>query len=349
MFKSYSEIFDQGISLEKTYRYIIESEKKIKKFFSGNDFHDIVFIACGSSYWASLSASMNFSETFNRPCFALKSGELVLNSKYYKNLYDKPLIVAPSRSGSTSETLIAIDFFKKNYNSPILTMVGYKDSPLLKKSDCTLEMPWITEVSICQTQAFSCLYLACVLISALLNSNQQLIRELENYATGFHKISLVTEEKVKAIINSFTGFNTLYVLGNGKQYGVSIEASYINIEMAACHSGYYGTLEFRHGPIVMCDPNTLVAIISNGCNASYESELSREIRETGAKVLFISPDAYSIDAADYLFSYNSQVPEIIALYGVFVMQGLAYYKAISKGLNPDKPKNLVQWIKIEQK
>lgn len=347
MFKSHNEIFNQGKSLESTYRFMNESEKKIKEFFSANEFHDIIFLACGSSYWLSLSASMNFSEAFGRPCYALKSGDIVLNKEYYRNLYNKPLVIAPSRSGSTSETLMAIDFFKKYYNSPVIIIVGYPNAPLIAKSDFNLEMPWITEESICQTKAFSNLYLSTVLMSAFLNQNTSLVGELWKYIQEFNKISRFTEKKITNIISDFPDYSSLYVLGNGKQYGVAIEASYINIEMAIVPSGYFGTLEFRHGPIVMCSPQTLVVIISNGQESSYENTLSKEIRATGAKVLVISSDSASIEA-DYRFTCHFLEPEIIALFGVFVMQGMAYYKALRKGLNPDHPGNLVQWIKIEQ-
>ena len=170
--------------------------------------------------------------------------------------------------------------------------------------------------------------------------------DLWMYIQSFNKISPRTEEQIKTIIGGIPGFNSLYVLGNGKQYGVAIEASYINIEMASLHAGYFGTLEFRHGPIVLCNTQTLIVIISSGRNASFENKLSKEIRETGAKVLVISPDSVSIES-DYLFSCSCQQPETIALYGVFVLQGIAYYTALSKGLNPDQPKNLAQWIKIE--
>jgi len=346
MFKSHNEIFNQGTSLELTYKFILGSREKILEFFTRNEFHDIVFVACGASYWSSLSASMSFSEALKRPCFAVKSGDILLNADYYKNLYDRPLVIALSRSGSTTETLMAIDFFKKHFKSPVISIVGYENSPIIEKSDFNLQIPWITEESICQTGSFSSLYLSVLLISAILNPDPEMISDLQMYIQSFNEISTVTEEKIRYLISSFPELNSLYVLGNGKQYGIAIEAAYINIEMATLHAGFFGTLEFRHGPVVLCNPQTLIVILSNGLNIHYEKKLSEEISNTGAKVMFISPEPCHVKA-DFLFSCHCRKPETIALYGVFVMQGVAYYTALKKGLNPDEPKNLAQWIKIE--
>ncbi len=346
MHQSYLEIFKQNESLEKTFRHILSLKEAIINFFGENKPGEIVFIACGSSYWSSLSAAMGITEKTGIRCSAVKSGDIVLNPEYYQKLYQNPLAIAPSRSGSTSETLMAIDLFKKWYASPVLSFVGFENAPILAVSDMAIELNWINEVSICQTKAFSNLYLAEILVGAILGNDQQLIAQLELFIKNFAQLSEHADNKIQQLLSELPGYKSLCVIASGKQYGVAIEGAYINIEMAQFPSHYYGMLELRHGPIVMIDESYLTFIICKNKPTEYEIKLIADIQKAGGKTAIIaSQDAET--NSDFSFIYGSETaPEVIALFGVFVLQGLAYYKAIQLGLDPDQPKELVQWIKI---
>lgn len=346
MYQSYSEIFKQNESLEKTLNCVLSSEKEILELFEKSNPDEIVFIACGSSYWSSLSAVMTITEKIGIRCSAVKSGDIVLNSEYYQKLYKKPLIIAPSRSGSTSETLLAIDLFKKWYASPVLSFVGFENAPILAMSDLAIEMNWINEISICQTRAFSSLYLSEILIGAILGKDNQFIVQLKNFIKNFDQLSELVDNKIQQLIRELPDYKSLIVVANGKQYGVAIEGAYINVEMAQFPSHYYGTLELRHGPIVMVDKNYLTFIFCKSKPTDYEIKLIAEIKKAGGKTVIIATEDVNSNA-DYSFVYGTETePEVIALFGVFVLQALAHHKAIQLGLNPDQPKELVQWIKI---
>lgn len=346
MYQSYSEIFKQNESLQKTLNCILSKEKEIFNLLEKSNTDEIVFVACGSSYWSSLSAAMTITEKTGIRCMAVKSGDIVLNPEYYQKLCKKPLVVAPSRSGSTSETLLAIDLFKKWYASPVLSFVGFENAPILAISDLAIEMNWINEISICQTRAFSCLYLAEILIGAIFGKDKKLVAQLENYIKNFDQFGGHVEAQIKQLLNKIPGYKSLVVVASGKQYGVAIEGAYINVEMAQFPSHYYGTLELRHGPIVMIDSNYLTFILCKSKPTDYEITLIAEIQKAGGKTAIIATEDINSNA-DFSFVYGTETePEIIALFGVFVLQALAYHKAIQLGLNPDQPKELVQWIKI---
>lgn len=348
MYESYREIFGQGDALAQTYRYLCAQKAAIAAFFGADDYEDIVFVACGSSYWGALSACMTMQRETGRRCFAVKSGEIVLNPDLFKSAYRRPLVIAPSRSGTTEETLRALRFLKQTYNCRILTIVEYPHSPMEKLADLTLFLPWANEVSVCQTRSFSCLYLAQILIAALLK-NSRLVRDLETYIGHFDELSAAADTAVKALVESFPECRQLTVLACGVQYGAAIEGAYIGVEMAQFPAAYYSLLEYRHGPIVTADSQCLLAVFGRACGRDHEAKIAAEAAAQGARILAVV-DHGAFDGADYTFSLGYAAPdEVIALYGVFVLQAFAHCKAVALGKNPDKPGNLVPFITLGDK
>jgi fructoselysine-6-P-deglycase FrlB-like protein len=347
MHKSFDEIFGQGTALAQTLSATLKRKEEIKNFFLNADFDEIVFVACGSSYWASMSACMTMQEMIGKPCSMVKSGDMVMNKKFYQKKYRKPLIISPSRSGATSETLIALTMLKESYDGKIFSIVEYEDSPILDISDFTIELPWANEISICQTRSFSCLYLCMVLVAAILGKDESLIADLRRYINDFTQHSENAQNQIRKILEEFKGWDSLVALGNGRQYGTVVEGAYINIEMAQIPAHYYTTLEWRHGPIVISKPNYLVAITSGIREArALEENMAAETRETGAKVFSIS-GSDDFAQKDYGVSLGWEArQETVALFSVMVMQGIAYHQAIHREVNPDKPGNLASWIAI---
>jgi len=346
MYESYNEIFKQGKSLRKSYDYVMSKKGHIANFFKDSEYEEIVFIACGSSYWLSASAHMTFQEKLGVRCCAVTSGEVIMNEEYYKKAYKKPLVIAPSRSGSTSETLKAVKFFKQNYGSRVLSIAEYEDAPIKGLSDLTLEIPWANEISVCQTRSFSNMYMVCVMIAAIVGNDSALLEDINNYIEESASLMSKGEELLRTIIKENPGWKNFVSIGNGKQYGISCEGAYICIEMAQLPSNYYNTLELRHGPIVMLDSSYIVSVMSGENARELEENMAKDARNKGAKVIAICDDG-NFKNADYIFSLGRKAsPEVTALYGIFVMQGAAYLKAVATGVDPDNPKELVRWIKI---
>lgn len=345
MFESKNEIFYQYESLRKTQSQIDIFKDDIAHFFSSVQYTEVVFVACGSSYWLSLSAHMTFMEKTGIRTSAVKAGDIVMNEDYYSKIYKSPLIIVPSRSGTTTEVLEAIRIFKNAYgdNTPVFSIVIYEDSPLEALSDYTLLLPWANEISVCQTRSFSTLYAASCLVAAIVGKDDKFVEDMRTYLSRADTLLDSLEKQLQPVVGDFT---ELVVLGSGVQYGVAVEGAYIHIEMASLSASYYGTMELRHGPIVRVHAKTLVICVFNKGIARYCEDILNQVKEKGAKSMIItSEDDYTF--ADYVFSLNQQVePEVLALYAISVMQGLAYLKAVQLGINPDKPQGLVPFIEI---
>ena len=337
---SHEEIHKKYISLEQTLDYILENKILIHDFFS--EIGDIVFVACGSSYWMSLSAHKTMKMKTGRRAYAVKAGEVILCPEEFKGLYDNPVFVCPSRSGRTRELLDAADILKSLYpGSRVLSVVEYTDNQLGTKSDMTLNISWANEKSVCQTRSFSSLYTACITIAAILGGDWAFIENVKKYIQNAPLLYLKHEAAAREIADA-SKVNSLVTLGNGLQYGITVEGAYIVVEMAQFNANYFQILEYRHGPIVTARPGTSVFICSGG-NEEHERKIAGEIRAAGAKVYTVTP--FDVDWVDYAFSMDGfYEKEIIALHFAFVMQSFAYHFAVSLGRDPDNPGNLVRYI-----
>jgi len=335
---SHEEIHKQYISLGQTLEYILENKPRIIDFFAGSAAGDIVFIACGSSYWMSLSAHKSFKLKTKRRSYAVKAADVVLCPEEFTGLYDNPIFICPSRSGRTKELLDALDILQASYpGSRVLSITEYVENDLCAKSDLALNINWANEKSVCQTRSFSNLYTACITIAAMISGDCAFIENLRKYLENAPDLYAEHESAVREIADA-SKIKSLITLGGGLQYGLVIQGAYIVIEMAQFNANYFQLLEYRHGPIVTADSETAVFICS-GISDEHERKIAGEARAAGAKV-------YSVGtAADHTFVLDgSYSKEIIALHFGFVMQSFAYHFALSHGKNPDSPGNLVPFI-----
>lgn len=341
VYQSYIEIHRQHEQLGKTYDYMMGHKNKVVDFFKNTD--DVVFIACGSSYWMSLSAHKTLALKTGKRTFAVKAGDVVLCPDEYRRAYQNPVFVCPSRSGATGEVCDAIALMKSYYpGAKILSIVEYGDSKLEKVSDLVFHLEWVNEISICQTRSFSNLYLASIMIAAFVGNDEALLGNMKQYLVCAPELYKQHEQIIRNIIETQT-INNVVALGVGCQYGVVVEGAYIVIEMAEFASNYYQLLEYRHGPIVTARPGTIVFICSGRETTAHETKMAEEIRETGALVYAVSEkkEAYA-DITFYMDGVFEK--ELIALHFVFVMQSFAHFFSIARGCNPDQPGNLIPFI-----
>jgi fructoselysine-6-P-deglycase FrlB-like protein len=338
---SYKEIHFQYIEHQKTFNYIIKKQNEIRKFFSESE--DIVFVACGSSYWMSLSAHKTMQLMSKRKCYAIIAGDLVLCPEEYRNIYQNPVFVFPSRSGTTSEILKAAEILKSLYTKgKIFSITEYQNSKLAMISDFALNTFWANEESVCQTRSFSNLYIAAVTIAAVVGNNEVFLQKIGKYLKKAPELYKMHEVFIKETVDPRL-INSITCLGSGLQFGLITEGAYIVIEMAEFNTNYFQLLEYRHGPIVTADKNTLIFICSSDETEKDESKLAKEIREAGAKIFAVAPKKRKW--ADYTFCVGQkEIKEMVALHFVFVLQSFAHHFSIARGKNPDSPGKLVPFI-----
>lgn len=299
-----------------------------------------VFIGCGSTYYLSLSAAALFQSLTGKISRAFPSSELLLHpSCAYPGAGRETLLVAISRSGLTTETLNAVQSFKAGERGKLLTVSNYEDSPLVQLGDLNFAIPSGRERSVAQTRSFASMYIACTALSALAGEGVLLLPSLKQLIPAGERILSSYERLVEAIGRNHA-LQRMFFLGSGSLYGLACEASLKMKEMSLTPSEPFHFMEFRHGPISMVDRNTLVVGLLSEQGVEYEQAVLADVRKHRGNTLTLGECEADIEFA-------SGVPE--AGRGVLylpALQLLAYQRAVSFNLNPDRPRNLSAVVEL---
>lgn len=345
MYYTEKEIFSQYEALEKSLSYLKEQRNKIESFLKEADYGSLVFTGSGSSYSLCRSGEMSVKVHTNYNASAVAAGDLMLNYPHYKNIIKNSLLIAPSRSGSTSEVIKSVKKAKKDFDIPVLSISANEDSDLSRLADFNLALPWAFDESVCQTRTVTNLYLTQLFIIAILSEKENLIKDIEIAVSNGEDYIAEYKDTLEQI-GKDDSWDKVIVLGDSELEGIADEAAIAFKEIPRIPSNYYHILDVRHGPMVLVDNKTLVILACSPFDESYQQDLIRELQEKGAQVVTCSYNETNIES-----DYNIEV-EVFDNYGVMgipfilVPQVIAFKKAMSKNINPDKPESLDPWIEL---
>ncbi|MCD6195859.1 MAG: SIS domain-containing protein [Staphylothermus sp.] len=310
------------------------------------DYRKIFLIGCGTSFYIGIVVANLLKRLFrDRYVYALPSSELLLYDGI--GLNEKSLIIGFSRSGNTAETVSALEFAKKRKARTILLSITRKS----KGSEIVDDYIYLDvgiERSIVMTKSFVSLSLAGLLFSASLFES----RRQENTDLINSQALSVFQEYVSSIVKNnerFIGlgkelssqsYERFVFLGSGPSYGIALEAALKFKETSYVSTEALYALEFRHGPIATVNEKQVEFII-NPSGRSFDAvyRLYKDIVDLGGKTIRLSdrlePDIKLSDTG---------VEELNALEAIVPLQYIAVGYALSRGLNPDKPRNLFRVV-----
>ena len=302
------------------------------------DYNQVLFIGCGSTYYLSLAGAALYQELTGYAARAVPGGELLLNSETV--LTDKKtLLVAISRSGTTTETVKAVEKFKTEKQWDVVVISNY-DEVLSRMANVNIVIDKGQEESVAQTRSFASMYVAATAMCAKMAGRNDLVEAMKELP----RIGNLVIGKYEALAKSLgenLSFDRFYFLGSGIRYGLACEANLKMKEMTLTHSEPFNVLEFRHGPMSMVNENAVVVGMLSGKNRVHEEKVLAEMKELGGTVVGLGESE-----ADVCF--ESGIPESIR--GVLylpVLQLMAFYRSLAKGLNPDRPANLTAVVKLD--
>jgi len=343
---TYKEMKQQYIALRKTFEYMSDKRDEITAFFKENVHESLTYIGCGSSLCLCQSAEMTAKVRLGISSTALAAGDLMLNYKDYGGLLEKTMIVALSRSGSTSEVLKAVEKIKGYKNLSVVAITCVMDSPLKKLSNLTLELPWAFDESVCQTRTIVNLYITNLLIAAFLSDDAELEAAIDKAIEAGESYMAEYEDHIKLIAEG--NWTNVVILADGEMQGIAAEGALAMTEIAKIPGSFYHLLDVRHGPMVLVNKDTLVIACLNDKGFEYQKALIKDIAARGAKIVTYSSmpietmDGVSLHATSNIAMDNA----VSGIPFIFIPQALACYRALKDGINPDNPEGLAAWIRL---
>ncbi len=171
---THAEIVSQPEAWEEALAVLLKQKKELAALLSGN-YDQVLFTGCGSTYYLSLAAAALFQELTGRSARAVPGGELLLNPQTVLTA-GRALLVAVSRSGSTTETVRAVEAFRCEKRGDVIVITNHGDQPLAKLGDHTILIEKGQERSVAQTRSFASMYVAATGLCALAGRKRESTR-----------------------------------------------------------------------------------------------------------------------------------------------------------------------------
>ena len=353
------EIFEQPSVIKKC---INEYFDKIRKEINIVNFPidpkkitKVNLIACGTAYHACVLGKYWFEEFTN-----LDANVDVASEFRYRNnkIKDNELYIFVSQSGETADTIAALDFCKKN-GAKTCSIVNVTESSLSRLSDLVLPIHVGPEVGVASTKAFTGQILVLLLFILKISRIRNEIKENEyfdivNDLEKIHSdVSLILEKKkiIEELADDFTDIKGSIFLGRGLSYPIALEGALKFKELTYLHADGYPAGEMKHGPLALIENGMPVVVIAPK-DRFYEKTISnmQEVIARGGKILLISDHLEGEDPHENIW-YEVKIPKINKFLSPFLtnipLQLLAYYVALKKGHDIDKPRNLAKSVTVE--
>lgn len=302
------------------------------------DYEQVIFTGCGSTYYLSIAAAAIYQELTGQIARAIPGSDMLLNSQIVLTK-SKSILVAISRSGTTTETIKAAQKFKTERRGDVMVITNY-DEILSREADFNIVIPKGQEISVAQTRSFASMLVAVTAISARMAGQNDLLAAMKVLPAIGTRLIHDYETYAKEIGENLD-IDRFYFLGSGMRYGLASEVNLKMKEMTLTHSEPFHFLEYRHGPMSMVTDQTVLIGMLSDKNRLHEMKVMSEMQRMGARLVTLAESDAEIEL-------RSGMPEIAR--GVLylpVLQLMAFYRSLAKGLNPDRPNNLTAVVKLE--
>ena len=315
----------------------------------------IFIVACGSSYHVGVVAKYNLERLLRRPVDVMLASEF----RYADPLVDKDtLVIVISQSGETLDTMAALREAKK-LGARILSVVNVVGSSIARESDDVLYTWAGPEIAVATTKAYSTqlvlldmlgLYFADIIGSVSKEEYARLAEELQALPTKMEKVLENTEE-IKYLASRYFNHSSVFYIGRNLDYALGLEGSLKLKEISYIHSEAYASGELKHGTISLIEDGTLVVALGT-YTPLFEKALSNiiEVKARGADIVALTTESRRGDMEKTVENVLTVPDTHIILQpslGIVPLQLFAYYVALQRGCDIDKPRNLAKSVTVE--
>ncbi len=356
------EIFEQPKALRDTIsprirdgKVVLEGIDLSADYLKG--LRKIYLVACGSAYYVSVLAKYTIEKACRIPTEAVMASEF----RYADPVIDESnLVIIISQSGETADTLAALREAKR-LGAKTLAIVNVVGSAIAKAADQTIYTWAGPEIAVATTKAFTT-QLSVVYLLALKMAQELGTMSEERLAANVQGLEKLPEaisatlspenmEKLQYFASRYYGHHDAFYIGRNMDSAVCLEASLKLKEVAYLHSEAYPAGELKHGPISLIEEGTLVVALST-VKPLFDKTMAnvREVKARGADVLCVTLEELAEETAKYasnLICVPAVEPMLQPSVTLIPLQVFAYYVAINRGCDVDKPRNLAKSVTVE--
>ena len=355
------EIHEQPQALADTLESVCNSQSLVPGIFGAEaknifpQIENILILACGTSNHAGQVARYWLEEIAGIPC----SVEVASEYRYRVSVPNpRTLIVTISQSGETADTLAALNHAKVTGHAHTLAICNVPESAIIRQSKLRFLTRAGPEIGVASTKAFTTQLAALFLLTLVLaklrgrldaDREQQFLQELRHLPAAVQKV-LALEPQIAELANHFADKHHALFLGRGMHFPIAAEGALKLKEISYIHAEAYPAGELKHGPLALVDKE--MPVVSVAPNDALLEKLKSNLQEVKARggELYVFADANThIKEAEGI--HILQMPEhagfLSPILHTIPLQLLAYYVALQKGTDVDKPRNLAKSVTVE--
>ena len=353
------EIEEQPMTLKtgiKEYVDNIKNDINIYNFpWEIDEIKSVTLIGCGTAYHSCLMAKYWFEELTTLDV----NVDIASEFRYRKNRFkNNTLYVFVSQSGETADTYAALDLCNKN-NMKTCAVVNVIESSIARDSNFVLPIHCGPEIGVASTKAFLGQILVLYILSLKLGSlrkeidnksYQEKIKDLKNLPNLIEE-TLLIDNDIQTIAATFNEAKGSMFLGRGFSYPIALEGALKLKELSYVHAEGYPAGEMKHGPLALIEEGIPVVVLAPRDNY-YKKTISnmQEVIARGAKVLLITNKSKDEVVSENIWEtieVETTNDDLLPFLLTIPLQKLAYYSALKKGYDIDKPRNLAKSVTVE--
>ncbi len=309
------------------------------------------WIACGTAYHACIYAQSIFRKYAHVPSTVIPASEF----RYMEpDLDEHTLCIFVSQSGETADTLAALKLAKAN-GSTTVSVVNVLGSSIARQTDAVIYTAAGPEISVASTKAYTTqivlLYVLALKIAMMMGKE---VTDLEEKIHGLNQIPEIVEktltysEEIKELAKLLNDQKDAYFIGRLLDHPTALEGALKLKEISYVHADAYYAGELKHGPIALIEKHTVVVAMAT--QPTVAAKTISNIQETiarGAEIILITTNDIQADGFRHVIRIPDTYKELTPVPCAVLLQLFAYYVAMEKGCDIDKPRNLAKSVTVE--
>lgn len=315
----------------------------------------LYIVACGSSYHVGMVGKYHLEQMLRLPVEVALASEFRYSDPIVNR---KTLVIVISQSGETLDTMAALREAKRR-GAKVVSLVNVVGSSIARESDQVLYTWAGPEIAVATTKAYSTqlavlnllgLYLARMLDTVSEHDCREALEAMAALPETLESI-LESRDDIQYLASRYFNHNSIFFMGRNVDYALGLEGSLKLKEISYIHSEAYAAGELKHGTISLIEEGTLVVALAT-CGRLFDKAMSNivEVRTRGADVLALTTESRREDmakTASAVLTIPDVHPLLLPSLGVVPLQLFAYYVALMRGCDIDKPRNLAKSVTVE--